>query len=119
MPDFEGKRGRSKELIQASADYRTVVITVFQNVADTLHAIQSDADFLEAAARSEKALKTAAEITRKQYKLGYASYQMVMAEQSHQQSPINLIRPSLTVLEMWQLYIKRLRRVVELSAPLA
>lgn len=91
---LKAREGAARErLIQASADYRTVVITAFQNVADTLHAIQSDADFLEAAARSEKALKTAAEITRKQYKLGYASYQMVvMAEQSHQQSLINLIQ---------------------------
>lgn len=87
------ERAAREHLIQASADYRNVVITAFQNVADTLHAIQSDADFLKAAARSEQALKVNAEITRKQYKLGYVSYQIVViAEQSHQQSLINLIQ---------------------------
>lgn len=87
------ERAAREHLVQASADYRNVVITAFQNVADTLHAIQSDADFLKAAARSEQALKVNAEITREQYKLGYVSYQIVViAEQNHQQSLINLIQ---------------------------
>lgn len=87
------ERAARERLVQASADYRNVVITAFQNVADTLHTIQSDADFLKAAARSEQALKVTADITRKQYKLGYVSYQIVViAEQSHQQSLINLIQ---------------------------
>ena len=91
---LKAKEGAARErLDQAGSDYRNVVITAFQNVADTLHAIQSDSDFLKAAARSEKALKSAAEIARKQYKLGYISYQMVvMAEQNHQQSLINLVQ---------------------------
>lgn len=87
------ERAARERLVEAGADYRNVVITAFQNVADTLHAIQSDADFLKAAARSEQALKVTADITRKQYKLGYVSYQIVViAEQSHQQSLINLIQ---------------------------
>jgi NodT family efflux transporter outer membrane factor (OMF) lipoprotein len=87
------ERAAREHLVQVSADYRNVVITAFQNVADTLHAIQSDADFLKAATRSEHALKVTAEITRKQYKLGYVSYQIVvLAEQNHQQSLINLIQ---------------------------
>jgi NodT family efflux transporter outer membrane factor (OMF) lipoprotein len=87
------ERAARERLVEAGADYRNVVITAFQNVADTLHAIQSDADFLKAAARSEQALKVTADITRKQYKLGYVSYQIVViADQSHQQSLINLIQ---------------------------
>ena len=87
------ERAARERLVEAGADYRNVVITAFQNVADTLHAIQSDADSLKAAARSEQALKITAEITRKQYKLGYVSYQIVViAEQNHQQSLINLIQ---------------------------
>ena len=87
------ERAARERLVQASADYRNVVIVAFQNVADTLHAIQSDGDSLKAATQSEQALKVAAEITRKQYNLGYVSYQMVLlAEQSHQQSLINLIQ---------------------------
>ena len=87
------ERAARERLVKAGADYRNVVITAFQNVADTLLAIQSDADFLKAAARSEQALKVTADITRKQFKLGYVSYQIVViAEQSHQQSLINLIQ---------------------------
>ena len=96
---FDGGTLKAKEraareyLVQASADYRNVVITAFQNVADTLYAIQSDADFLKASVRSEQALKETAEITRKQYNLGYVGYQTVMAaEQNYQQSLINLIQ---------------------------
>ena len=87
------ERAAREGLVQASADYRTVVITAFQNVADTLHAIQSDADYLKAALRSEQAMKETAEITRKQYESGYVSYQMVLiAEQSYQQSEVTLIQ---------------------------
>ena len=87
------ERAAREELVQASAAYRNVVITAFQNVADTLHAIQSDADYLKAALRAEQAMKETAEITRKQYESGYVSYQMVLiAEQSYQQSEVTLIQ---------------------------
>lgn len=87
------ERAAREGLVQASAAYRNVVITAFQNVADTLHAIQSDADYLKAALRSEQAMKETAEITRKQYESGYVSYQMVLiAEQNYQQSKVTLIQ---------------------------
>ena len=99
LPLFDGGTLKAREqaaregLAQAAADYRRVVITAFQNVADTLHAIKFDADFLKAALRTEQAQKEAASITRKQYGLGYVSYQMVLlAEQNYQQSVINLIQ---------------------------
>lgn len=80
-------------LAQAAADYRRVVITAFQNVADTLHAIRYDAEYLKAASRAQMALKEAAALTRKQYDLGYASYQIVLlAEQNFQQADVNLIQ---------------------------
>jgi NodT family efflux transporter outer membrane factor (OMF) lipoprotein len=99
VPLFDGGTLKAREqaareaLAQAAADYRRVVITAFQNVADTLHAIQFDAEYLKAALRSEVALKEIAELTRKQYVLGYASYQMVLlAEQNFQQAEITLIQ---------------------------
>lgn len=81
---LEAKEHAAREhRVQASADYRNLVITAFQNVADTLHAIYADADFLKATAWSEQALKVTADITRKQYELGYVSYQIeVIAEQN-------------------------------------
>ena len=96
---FDGGTLKAREqaareaLIQAGADYRRVVITAFQNVADTLQAIRYDAEYLKAALRTEMALKETAELTRKQYDLGYVSYQMVLiAEQNFQQAEVNLIQ---------------------------
>ena len=105
IPLFDGGTLKAREqaaheaLVQAGADYRRVVITAFQNVADTLHAILFDAEYLKAALHSEMALKEIAELTRKQYDLGYASYQMVLlAEQNFQQAKINLIQAQATRL---------------------
>lgn len=86
-------RSRAAELalLQAGAQYRSTVITALQNVADTLYTIQSDADALKAAAMAAHATQTALDLTRKQYQLGYVSYQaQLAAEQSYQQSVINL-----------------------------
>jgi NodT family efflux transporter outer membrane factor (OMF) lipoprotein len=40
---------------QAAAQYRSTVITAFQNVADTLYALQNDAESLKAAVAAERA----------------------------------------------------------------
>ena len=105
IPLFDGGSLKAREqaaregLAQAAANYRSVVITAFQNVADTLQAIQYDASYLQAALRSELALKETAELTRKQYALGYASYQTVLlAEQNFQQAEITLLQAQATRL---------------------
>ena len=86
-------RAAQQELIQAGAQYRSTVITALQNVADTLHIIQSDADALKAADTSERAVQTVAILTRKQYEVGYVNYQTLLtAEQSHRLAVINLIQ---------------------------
>jgi NodT family efflux transporter outer membrane factor (OMF) lipoprotein len=86
-------RAAQQALIQAGAEYRSTVITALQNVADTLHIIQSDAEALKAADTSERAAQAAAVITRKQYEVGYVNYQTLLAaEQSHQLAVINLIQ---------------------------
>jgi NodT family efflux transporter outer membrane factor (OMF) lipoprotein len=86
-------RAAQQALIQAGAQYRSTVITALQNVADTLHIIQSDAEALKAADTSERAAQTAANITRKQYEAGYVNYQTLLAaEQNHQLAVINLIQ---------------------------
>lgn len=87
------ERAAREALVQAGADYRSAVIAAFQNVADTLHVIHSDAEALKAAVRTEQAMRTSADITRKQYQSGYVSRQVVLqAEQAHQQARINLIQ---------------------------
>ena len=45
------KRAADAALDQAGAMYRSAVLTAFQNVADALHALSSDADALNAAGR--------------------------------------------------------------------
>ena len=86
-------RAAQQALIQASAEYRSTVITALQNVADTLHIIQSDADSLKAADASERAAQTEVVLTRKQYEFGYVNYQTALAaEQNHQFAVINLVQ---------------------------
>jgi len=99
QPIFDGGTLRHKEnaaeqaLIQAQAQYRSTVITAFQNVADTLHAIQSDADALAAAAESERAAKVVLDITEKQYKFGYVNFLTLLnAQENHQQALVVLLQ---------------------------
>lgn len=86
-------RGAEQALIQAGAQYRGTVIAALQNVADTLHAIESDADVLKAAAAFEQASKKVLELTRRQYELGFVGYQyLLIAEQNYQLSSISLVQ---------------------------
>ena len=86
-------RAAQQSLIQAGAQYRSIVITALQNVADTLHIIQSDAEALKAADHSARAAQTLAILTQKQYEAGYVDYQTALAaEQNHQLALINLIQ---------------------------
>jgi NodT family efflux transporter outer membrane factor (OMF) lipoprotein len=85
-------RAAQQGLIEAGGQYRSTVIAALQNVADTLHVIQSDADALKAADTSEKAAYTTAVLTRKQYDSGYVNYQTVLAaEEAYQLATINRI----------------------------
>jgi NodT family efflux transporter outer membrane factor (OMF) lipoprotein len=86
-------RAAQQALEQAGADYRSTVIVALQNVADTLHAIQSDAEALAAASRNEQAMSRVRDLTRKQYEAGYVSYQtLLFAEQGYQQAVLVLVQ---------------------------
>lgn len=76
---------------QAAEQYRSTVLTAFQNVADTLNALQQDADALKAATAAKDAASTTLELTKKQMQSGYANYlALLSAEQAYQQALINL-----------------------------
>jgi NodT family efflux transporter outer membrane factor (OMF) lipoprotein len=78
-------------LKQADAQYRGTVITALQNVADTLHAVSSDADALKAASGNERAQLGVRDITDTEYKDGFVNYQTLLAaELGYQQSLITL-----------------------------
>jgi NodT family efflux transporter outer membrane factor (OMF) lipoprotein len=99
VPLFDGftllhrERAARQAVIQAQAQYRSTVITAFQNVADTLHAIQSDADGLAASTEAERAAKVILDVTQRQYELGYVNYLVLLAAQeNYQQAVINLVQ---------------------------
>ncbi|MBV8934474.1 MAG: efflux transporter outer membrane subunit [Alphaproteobacteria bacterium] len=68
------KRAADAAFDQAAETYRSTVITAFQNVADALHAVQSDADTLKAAFAAERAAFKSLEIARAQLRLGAIGY---------------------------------------------
>jgi NodT family efflux transporter outer membrane factor (OMF) lipoprotein len=78
---------------QAAAQYRSVVLAAFQNVADTLHAIEADARGLQAASASAEAAAKSLAIAQQQWQLGAIAYPAVLqAQQAYQQAAITLIQ---------------------------
>ena len=76
---------------QSAAQYRSTVIDAVQNVADVLHAVQSDAVELAAAERAERAAARSVAIARQQLALGDLSeVAMLNAEQTWRQTEITL-----------------------------
>jgi len=99
QPIFEGgtllhkKRAAEAAYDQTAAQYRSTVITAFQNVADTLHALQNDANSLKAASDAERAASESLKIARRQLQLGDISYLALLnAEQTYQQAVIILVQ---------------------------
>ena len=99
QPIFEGgtllhrERAAKAAYTQASEQYRSTVLTAFQNVADTLNALQQDADALKAAAAAKDAASVTLDLARKQFQSGYVNYlALLSAEQAYQQAVINLVQ---------------------------
>jgi NodT family efflux transporter outer membrane factor (OMF) lipoprotein len=78
---------------QAAAQYRSVVLQAFQNVADVLLALDADSGILTAQAVAEKAARDSFDLTQKQFQLGSVSYLTLLnAERQYQQARIGLIQ---------------------------
>jgi NodT family efflux transporter outer membrane factor (OMF) lipoprotein len=87
------KRAAVAAFDQAAARYRSTVIKAFQNVADALHALQSDADALRAQTTAEQTSAASLALAREQYRLGAIAYlTLADAERSYQQAHINLVQ---------------------------
>ena len=91
QPIFQGgtlmhrERAARATYRQAQEQYRSAVIAAFQNVADTLAALEHDAETLRASAASTEAARVTLEVVRAQQRAGYASsLQLLSAEQTHQ-----------------------------------
>ena len=99
QPIFDGgtllhrERAAKAACVQASEQYRSTVLTGFQNVADALNALQQDADALNAAAAAKDAAAVTLDLARKQFQAGYVNYLgLLNAEQAYQQAVINLVQ---------------------------
>ncbi len=97
QPIFEGGtlrhrvRAARAAYVQAAEQYRSTVLTAFQNVADTLNALQQDADGLKTAAAAKDAASVTLELAKRQVQSGYANYlALLSAEQTYQQAVIAL-----------------------------
>jgi NodT family efflux transporter outer membrane factor (OMF) lipoprotein len=87
------ERAAQAAYTEAAEQYRSTVLAAFQNVADTLHALEQDADALGSAAAAKTAAGVTLDLARQQYQSGYASYQALLsAEQAYQQAAISLVQ---------------------------
>lgn len=78
---------------KAFAQYRLTVLQSFQNVADVLKALETDAAALKADQDAVLSAKDALDLTRKQFDLGAASYlSLLTADRQYQQSRIAAIQ---------------------------
>jgi NodT family efflux transporter outer membrane factor (OMF) lipoprotein len=78
---------------QAAAQYQETVLQAFQNVADVLIALDTDASALEAQVDAEAAAANALQLTQKQFQFGAASYlSLLNAERQYRQTRLGLVQ---------------------------
>ncbi len=78
---------------QALAQYQEAVLEAFQNVADSLRALDRDAGTLKAQAQAWAVAKDSLDVTRKQFQLGAVSYlQLLNAQRQYQLARISLVQ---------------------------
>jgi NodT family efflux transporter outer membrane factor (OMF) lipoprotein len=99
QPIFEGGALRAKRRAaidlydQAAAQYRLTVLKAFQNVADTLTALDHDAQELKAEYDALNAVKASLDLTQKQYAVGSLNYiSLLTAQQAYQQSRLAYVQ---------------------------
>jgi NodT family efflux transporter outer membrane factor (OMF) lipoprotein len=91
------KRAADQGLRQAAAQYQSTVLTAYQNVADTLHALLTDADALVAAVEAERAAKVTLDLTHQRMQNGYSDYlSELTAAMAYQQSALSLAQAQAT-----------------------
>jgi NodT family efflux transporter outer membrane factor (OMF) lipoprotein len=99
QPIFQGgallhkERAARAAYLEAAEQYRGVVLSAFQNVADTLNALEEDANGLKAAVDARDAAKITLDLSMHQWQTGYANYlALLSAEQAYNQAVINLVQ---------------------------
>ena len=99
QPLFAGGSLRAKRsaaidtFAQADAQYRLSVLQAFQNVADTLTALDNDAQALKADYETVNAAQASLDLTQRQYNDGAVDYTALLtAQQAYQQARIAYVR---------------------------
>jgi NodT family efflux transporter outer membrane factor (OMF) lipoprotein len=93
------KRAAVDAYQQADAQYRYTVLTAFQNVADSLRNLDTDALALKAYAESESVAKQSVDLSQAQYRLGAVTFfQLLQNETLYQQARVNLAQAQATRL---------------------
>jgi len=98
-PVFDGgtllhrERGARAALDQAKAQYRSTTLSAFQNVADSLAALQADASAVQAAWVSAHAAAESLKLVQLQVETGQVAYLAVLnAEQTALQAELTLVQ---------------------------
>jgi NodT family efflux transporter outer membrane factor (OMF) lipoprotein len=87
------RRGAVAAYDQAEAQYRETVLLAFQDVADTLRALEEDALALKTQADAEVTAREALDLTQRQFKLGAVSFLTLLnAQRQYQQTHISLVQ---------------------------
>jgi len=77
---------------EAAAQYRQTVLRGFQDVADVLRSLETDARTLQAQAEAEAAAKTTLSLAEKQFRLDAVNYlYLLIAQRSYHRAQFNLI----------------------------
>jgi NodT family efflux transporter outer membrane factor (OMF) lipoprotein len=103
QPLFQGgtllhqERAARQALKQAAAQYQSTVLTAYQNVADTLHALLSDAAALAADTQAEASAKVTYELTQRQAQIGFVdTLTLLRAETAYQQTLLTRVQAQAT-----------------------
>ncbi len=98
QPIFNGgalranRRASIAAYTEAVGNYQQIVLQAFQNVSDSLEALQTDAQLLQAQQQALDSTRETLAIIQKQYRLGGASYLTVLnANEAYQQAKLNQI----------------------------
>ncbi len=99
QPIFRGgallhqKRAAEAAFDAAGAQYRGTVIAAFQNVADILRALESDASALKAQTEAERAAASNLDIAKNAYDTGATSFLTLLdAQRTYQQARVALVQ---------------------------
>ncbi|MDE2423291.1 MAG: efflux transporter outer membrane subunit [Betaproteobacteria bacterium] len=99
LPIFNGgtlsarEQGAKEAFNQSIAQYKSTVLNAFQNVADTLHVVQNDANALKSAEKLFNTNQQLLNLTTSQEKLGLINELVLLnADIAYQQAKINFIQ---------------------------